>query len=63
MRAAPVIFGIAVIIIGLAIAIYGYAVGYGGAWVPQLVIPGVIMVLGGLFLALRGALAKAPQTV
>jgi len=62
MRIAPVIFGIAAIVTGSLLAIYGYTAGYGGAPVPQLIIPGIIMVFGGLFLTLRGALAEALQT-
>jgi hypothetical protein len=60
MRAISVTFGIAIIVIGFLIAVLGYVVGYGGAPVPQLQVAGVVMVLGGLVIALKGALTKTP---
>lgn len=57
MRVAPLIFGIAIVAVGLLAVILSYAVGYEGAPVPQLQVAGVVMVLGGLVIALKGALA------
>lgn len=58
MRAAPLIFGIAIVVVGLLVAILGYVVGYAGDPVPQLQVAGVVMILGGLVIALKGAFAK-----
>jgi hypothetical protein len=60
MRRAPFIFGMVSSVIGVVFAVLGFTVSFAGAPAPQLQVAGVFMILGGLVIAIQGAVAKTP---
>ncbi len=61
MRRAPLVFGFVFIIVGLVVAVIGFTGLFLGATVPQFEIAGVVMIFGGLVVAVQGAVAKNSQ--
>jgi len=60
LRKAPLTFGIVFTVIGVMFAALGFTVGFGGAPSPTLQVSGILMILGGLVVAIQGAVAKTP---